>query len=235
MQEHFLFWPLWKCKVLHCCWSRVLGCLISPKCLLGLNNSKRFSLCLWRWLFPSRFCPGVLSRWAQLVSVFSRTFQFSRIVIYRAKSRRSGLQWGDLLILFNRNNCSLSVGVFSFSLIWESIAAQFLTFVPHGEQTLVEKDSPSSRTTKSSFFSRSANFGNVSPFLVGATNTFSELIHPLIKLPSCVLKFYNLFKALGSFGLLPLGEAGIGFAGVLPLPLMFDPPLNILHFTEKQR
>ena len=125
--------------------------------------------------------------------------------------------------------------MFSFSLIWESIAAQFLTFVPHGEQTLVEKDSPSSRTTKSSFFSRLANFGNVSPFLVGATNTFSELIHPLIKLPSCVLKFYNLFEALGSFGLLLLREAGTGFAVVLPFPLMFDPPLNILHFTEKKR
>ena len=109
------------------------------------------------------FSCKVLSRWAQLVSVFSRMFKFSRIVIYRAKSRRSGLEWGDLPILFNRNNCSLSVGVFSFSLIWESIAAQFLTFVPHGEQTLVEKDSPSSMKTKSSFFSRSANFGNVSP------------------------------------------------------------------------
>ena len=53
---------------------------------------------------------------------------------------------------------------------------------------LVEKDSPSSRPTKSSFFSRSAHCGNVSPFLVGATNTFSELIHPLVKLPNCVLK-----------------------------------------------
>ena len=121
--------------------------------------------------------------------------------------------------------------MFSFSLIWESIAAQFLTFVPHGEQTLVEKDSPSSRTTESSFFSRLANFGNVSPFLVGATNTFSELIHPLIKLPNCVLKFYNLSEALGSFGLLPLRGAGTGFVGVLPLPLIFYPRLYILHFT----
>ena len=104
-----------------------------------------------------------------------------------------------------------------------------------GEQTLVEKDSSSSRTTKSSFFSRSANFGNVSPFLVGATNTFSELIHPLIKLPNCVLKFYNLYEALGSFGFLPLRGAGTGFVGVLlPLPLIFDPPLYILHFREKQ-
>ena len=170
------------------------------------------------------FSCKVLSRWAQLVSVFSRMFKFSRIVIYRAKSRRSGLEWGDLPILFNRNNCSLSVGVFSFSLIWESIAAQFLTFVPHGEQTLVEKDSPSSMKTKSSFFSRSANFGNVSPFRVGATNTFFEPIHLLIKLPNCVLKFYNFSEALGSFGLLPLLGAGTGFVGVLPLPLIFDPP-----------
>ena len=107
----------------------------------------------------------------------------------------------------------MSVGVFSFSLIWESIAAQFLTFVPHGEQTLVEKDSPSSRTTKSSFFSRSAHFGNVSSFLVRATNTFSQLIPP------------------GSFGFLPLRGAGTGFLVLLPLPRTIDPPLCILHFT----
>ena len=62
-------------------------------------------------------------------------------------------------------------------------------------QTLVEKDSPSSRTTKSSFFSRSANFGNVCPFLVGATSTFSELIHPLIKLPNCVLNLQFIRSA----------------------------------------
>ena len=52
---------------------------------------------------------------------------------------------------FNRNNCSLSVGVFSFSLIRESIAAQFLTFVPHGEQTLVKKDSRSFLEDKEKF------------------------------------------------------------------------------------
>ena len=46
---------------------------------------------------------------------------------------------------------------------------------------------------KSQFFSGSPNFGDVSPFLVNATNTFSELIHPLLKLPNCTLKFYNYF------------------------------------------
>ena len=88
----------------------------------------------------------------------------------------------------------------------------------------MKRDSPSSMTTKSSFFSRSANFGNVSPFLLGATNTFSEPIHLLIKLPNCVLKFYYLSEALCSFGLLPLLGGGTGFVGVLPLPLIFDPP-----------
>ena len=164
------------------------------------------------------FSCKVLSRWAQLVSVSSRVFKFSRIVIYRAKSRRSGLEWGDLPILFNRNNCSLSVDVFSFSLIWESIAAQFLTFVPPESKLLWRKILLPRGQRKVRFsVDRSANFGNVSPFLVGATNTFSELTHPLIKLPNCVLKFYNLSEALGSFGLLPPRGAGTGFFCVLPL------------------
>ena len=38
-------------------------------------------------------------------------------------------------------------------------------------------------------------------------------------------------KALGSFGFLPLRGAATGFVVVLPLPLIFDPPLYILHFT----
>ena len=43
--------------------------------------------------------------------------------------------------------------------------------------------------------------------------------------------FYNLSEALGSFGFLPLRGAGTGFVVVPPLPLIFDPPLYILHFT----
>ena len=43
--------------------------------------------------------------------------------------------------------------------------------------------------------------------------------------------FYNLSKALGSFGFLPLRGAGRGFVVVLLLSLFFDPPLYILHFT----
>ena len=65
---------------------------------------------------------------------------------------------------------------------------------------------------KSLFFRRLANFGNVSPFLVGATNIFSELIHPLLKL-NCVLKQHGrhilqLSEALSSFNFLPLQGAG---------------------------
>ena len=164
------------------------------------------------------FSCKVLSRWAQLVSVFSRMFKFSRIVIYRAKSRRSDLEWGDLLILFNRNNCSLSVGVFSSSLICESIAVQF-HWDPRAVSNLCSARGANScgerfsilprGQRKGRFFSRSAHLGNVYPFLVGATNTFSELIHPLIKLPNCVLKFYIQFiRSARLFRLTPPSRSG---------------------------
>ena len=42
-QSIFFFCLFKKYKVLHCHWFTVLGCLISPKCLLDLHNSKRFS------------------------------------------------------------------------------------------------------------------------------------------------------------------------------------------------
>jgi len=35
---------------------RVLGCLISPKYLLDLNNCKQFPFCLWMWRFPAMYC-----------------------------------------------------------------------------------------------------------------------------------------------------------------------------------
>ena len=44
--------------------------------------------------------------------------------------------------------------------------------------------------------------------------------------------FYPKPLALSAFSL----EERAGFVAVLPLPLIFDPPLHIiLHFTEKQR
>ena len=129
-------------------------------------------------------------------------------------------------------HCQLARSI--FLSVWESITAQFLTFVPPESKLLWRKVLLPRGQRKSSFFRRSAKFGNVSPFLIGATNTFSELIRPFIKLPNCVFKFYNLSEALGSFGLLLLRGACSGFVGVLPLPLIFDPPLYILYFTEKQ-
>ena len=74
MQEHFLSWPLSKSKALYCGWLRVLGCFISPDCLLDLNNFKRFSLCPWMWLFAAMFCHAK----AQLVSFFSRILNSHR-------------------------------------------------------------------------------------------------------------------------------------------------------------
>ena len=124
-----------------------------------------------------------------------------------------------------------------------------LTVVPHGEQTaLVEKDSPSSRTTKSSFFSRSAHFGNVSRFLVGATNAFSELIHPFVKLPNCVLKQQPHIllqficpkpSALSAFSLFEEQAQALlsyfHFHSFLILHYIYYISLYTLQFTGKQR
>ena len=177
------------------------------------------------------FFSNVLSRWAQLVNIFSRMFNL-RTVMYIAKPRRSGLEWGDLLILFNRNNCSLSVGVFSFSLIWESIAEQFLTFVPHGGQTSWGERFSFLEDNEKFVFSRSANFGNVSP---GRHNKHIFRAYPstLLKIAELCFEILQFIRsaALSAYSLFRLLGAGTGFVGVLPLPLIFDPRLYILHFT----
>ena len=72
----------------------------------------------------------------------------------------------------------------------------------------MEKDSPSSETTKSSFFSRLANFGNVSPFLESkhifraypSTRKIAELCfettaaHSTIYLKRSGLSAFSLFE-----------------------------------------
>ena len=75
-----LYWfsTSFKCKALHCGWLRVLGCLISPKCLLDLNNAKPFSSCPWMSLFPAKFCYAGPSSLAFLGGWLS----FWRIVIH---------------------------------------------------------------------------------------------------------------------------------------------------------
>ena len=119
----------------------------------------------------------------------------------------------------------------SLTLICESITVQFQTFVLHLKQILVEKDAPSSRTMKSSFFRRLDSFGDVSPFLVGETTIFLELIHPPLISQNCVVKQQpQLSQALGSFSFLPFLGAGTGFFSVLPL--IFDLPENTALHRE---
>ena len=65
------FLPLF--KALHCGWLSVLGCVISPKCLLDLNNSKPFSFCPWMSLFPAMFCHAGPSSLAFLAGWFILT------------------------------------------------------------------------------------------------------------------------------------------------------------------
>ena len=60
-------------------------------------------------------------------------------------------------------------------------------------------------------------------FLVGATNIISGLIQPLLKLLNFVLKqkphILQSSEVPGSFGFLPLSQAGIGFvSGIIPFP-----------------
>ena len=95
----------------------------------------------------------------------------------QALSKLSSYVCNKSFVIFPTVMNSLFVGVFSC----ERIAAQF--------PPLWKKDSPSSRTKKSSFIRRSANFGNVSLFssTTRGNKCFSELIHPRLKLPNCVL------------------------------------------------
>ena len=78
--------------------------------------------------------------------------------------------------------------------------------------TFVEKDSPSSTGQRKVRLSEGRPFlvtFHLSLVLVGATNIFSELIHPLLKLPNCALSAYCHFH-----------------------PLMFDLPENTTLYTE---
>ena len=56
----------WNVKLFNAAKLRVLGCLISPKCLPNLNNYEWFSFCSWKWRFPVMFCHAGLSSLAFL-------------------------------------------------------------------------------------------------------------------------------------------------------------------------
>ena len=66
-----------------------------------------------------------------------------------------------------------------FGWIWpiisESMAAQFLSFVPHGEQTLDERVTLFFKVKDRSALNTSANIDNVFPFLHGAVKMFPVL------------------------------------------------------------
>ena len=63
----------WNVKLFNAAKLRVLGCLISSKCLLDLNNYKRFSFCPWKWRFPVMFCHVGLSSLAFLAGCYILT------------------------------------------------------------------------------------------------------------------------------------------------------------------
>ena len=121
----------------------------------------------------------------------------------------------------------LSVGMFSFSLICKSIAAQFLTVLCSGrwENSCGERFSFTEDNKK---FVGQPTLVMFHLFLVGAT--FSELVNLLLTLSNCVLKQRrNILQFIiwsAWLGFLPLWGTGTGLVGILPLPLIFDLPEN---------
>ena len=122
---------------------------------------------------------------------------------------------------------SLSVGMFSFSLICKSIAAQFLTVLCSGrwENSCGERFSFTEDNKK---FVGQPTLVMFHLFLVGAT--FSELVNLLLTLSNCVLKQRrNILQFIiwsAWLGFLPLWGTGTGLVGILSLPLIFDLPEN---------
>ena len=121
---------------------------------------------------------------------------------------------------------SLSVGVFSC----ERLAAQFS---PLWRKILLRRGQRKVRLSEGRPILVTFHLSLV---LVGATNIFSELIHPLLKLPNCVLKqqlqILQLSEALGSaFSLFERQEQALSAYCHFHL-LMFDPPENTTLYTE---
>ena len=118
---------------------------------------------------------------------------------------------------------SLSVDVFSC----ERIAAQFPEFPPLWRKILRRRGQRKVRLSEGRPILVTFHLFLV---LVGATNIFSELIHPLLKLPNCVLKqqlhILQLSEAPGSaFSLLVKQEQAF-LAYRQFHPLMFYLPEN---------
>ena len=129
----------------------------------------------------------------------------------------------------------LSVGVFSC----ERIVANFLTFVQHNRQkSCGEKFSFVEGDKKFIIFLLGGWLILVTFhfFLVGAINMFSELIHPLLKLPNCVLKqqphIPQIFEVLGlAFSLFEEQEQALSVYCQFHSFLIFQ---KTRHCTRKQ-
>ena len=144
----------------------------------------------------------------------------------QALSKLSSYVCNKSFVIFPTMMNSLSVGVFSC----ERIAAQF---PPLWRKILRRRRQ------------RKVRLSDVRPIfitfhlflvLIGATNIFSELIHPLLKLPNCVLKeqlhILQLSEALGSaFSLFEKQEQALS-AYCHFHPLIFDLPENATLYTE---
>ena len=145
----------------------------------------------------------------------------------QALSKLSSYVCNKSFVMFPTVMNALSVGVFSC----ERIAAHF--------PPLWRKRSPSSTRQRKVRLSEGRPIlvtFHLSLVLIGATNIFSELIHPLLKLPNFVLKqqphILQLAEALGSaFSLFERQEQVLS-AYCHFHPLMFDRPENTTLFTE---
>ena len=148
----------------------------------------------------------------------------------QALSKLSSYVCNKSFVMFPTVMNSLSVGVFSC----KRIAPQFPP---------LWRDSPSSTGQRKVRLSEGRPIlvtFHLFLVLVGATNIFSELIHPLLKLPNCVLKqqlqILQLSEALGSARLSPSSRRRNRLcrrtATSIHSCLIFQ---KTLHCTRKQR
>ena len=114
-----------------------------------------------------------------------------------------------------------------------------LTFVLHSDKTLVENDSYSSTTTKSSFIRRSASFGNISPFSSRGNKHIFRAYPSSLKIAELCFETTAAHSTIiwsDWLGFLPLWGTGTDFVSILPLPLIYWPSRKhyIVHGNNAQ-
>ena len=103
------------------------------------------------------------------------------------------------------------------------------------KKNLMEKNSPSSRATKSSFVRRLANFGNVSLFSSSGNKHIFRAYPSTLKIAKLCFETTATHSRIiwsAQLSFLLLWGTGTGFVGVLPLLLIFDLPENTTLHTE---